>query len=218
MPETVRSRPLASLLAMSLFLGGCTTIYYSVWETLGQEKRDLLRGNVEAVRDDQEAVGEQFQTALERIRALYGVDAGDLEAQYDRVSSAYERSEAKADALRERITKVGDIGRDLFAEWEEELGQITDPALRAKSREQLTATRSRFAELTTALERTESRLDPVLQRFKDQVLFLKHSLNAAAVGSLEVEGAAIERDVEQLIADLQASIRETDAFIAALPE
>lgn len=206
------------VLALALLIAGCSTVYYSVWETLGQEKRDLLRSNVEAVREDQEEVGEQFENALEKIRALYGLeDAGKLENQYDKVKSAYEKSVSRADALRERIDKVEEIGSDLFAEWRRELDDISDPQLRQRSREQLTATRERFGRLTAALARTESKLDPVLERFEDQVLFLKHSLNAAAVGSLEAEGAAISRDVARLIEDLQSSIKETDAFIRALP-
>ena len=199
-------------------LTACSAVYYSVWEKLGYEKRDLLRSNVEGVREDQEDVGEQFEDTLERIRAIYGIEGGDLEKQYDRFKADYERSVAKAEELRERIGKVEEIATDLFDEWNRELEVISDASLKRRSREQLSATKARYQRLSSALEKTESGLDPVLQRFQDQVLFLKHNLNAQAVGGLEAEVHDIESEVDGLISDLKDSIIQADAFIQQLPE
>jgi chromosome segregation ATPase len=199
-------------------LTSCSAVYYSVWEKLGYEKRDLLRSNVEGVREDQEDVGEQFESTLEKIRAIYGVEGGDLEKQYDRFKNEYERSVTKADELRDRISKVQEIASDLFDEWNRELEVISDPSLRRRSREQLAATKTRYQRLSAALEKTEAGLDPVLQRFQDQVLFLKHNLNAQAVGGLAAEVLSIESEVDDLIADLRDSIRQADEFIRQLPE
>ncbi len=216
-PLAVRGRLLTLLLVVLLF-PACSTIYYSAWEAVGVEKRDLLRSNVETVREDQEDVSEQFESTLERIRALYGLDGTALEKQYDRVATEYERSEADAEALRDRIDTVEEVARDLFAEWTTEIDEISDANLKQRSREQLSQTRARFAKLSSVLSSTEASLAPVLQRFKDQVLFLKHSLNAQAVGQLEAEGQAIEGEVDRLLRDLRTSIQQTDLFIRALPE
>lgn len=40
----------------------------------------------------------------------------------------------------------------------------------------------------------EDRMEPVLQAFEDQVLYLKHNLNAQAIGALENELATIRQD------------------------
>ncbi len=202
---------------LALSAAGCSTVYYSVWETLGKEKRDLLRDNVEGVREDQEDVSEQFESTLERIRAVYGIDGGELEEKYDRLKKDYERSVERAGELKDRIQTVGEIAADLFAEWDREIGEISDASLRDRSRSQLQATQGRYRELEAALEKTEEGLDPVLTRFKDQVLFLKHNLNAQAIGSLEAEVRDIQRDVDGLLGDLRASIQEADQFIQGLP-
>lgn len=68
------------------------------------------------------------------------------------------------------------------------------------------------------MRRSADRMSPVLGRLNDQVLFLKHQLNARAIGSIEGEALEIEREVERLIADIRASIREADDFIAQIPE
>ena len=52
--------------------------------------------------------------------------------------------------------------------------------------------------------------------FRDQVLFLKHNLNAQAIASLKNELSSIETDVGALINDMQKSINEANTFINAL--
>ena len=66
------------------------------------------------------------------------------------------------------------------------------------------------------MERAESRMEPVLEAFQDQILFLKHNLNAMAVASLQNEVTAVEKEVEALIADMNAAIREAEGFIAQM--
>ncbi len=61
-------------------------------------------------------------------------------------------------------------------------------------------------------------MDPVLTHLNDNVLFLKHNLNAAAIGGLAADMEGIETDIEQLIADMRASINEADSFLKTLPE
>ena len=60
------------------------------------------------------------------------------------------------------------------------------------------------------------KMDPILKLFGDQVLYLKHNLNAAAISSLEDEATKIESDVDGLIADMEASIKEADELIKTL--
>jgi hypothetical protein len=56
----------------------------------------------------------------------------------------------------------------------------------------------------------------VLEAFQDQVLYLKHNLNARAIGALKGELASIERDTAQLISNMQSAIDEADAFIRSM--
>ena len=120
--------------------------------------------------------------------------------------------------MRERIAEIEEVAGDLFEEWEAELGQISRADLRRKSSQQLAQTRSRYAKLLAAMKKAERKMDPVLVAFRDQVLFLKHNLNAKAIASLETEAGGIQSDVDALVRDLSASIREADAFLATLEQ
>jgi hypothetical protein len=201
-----------------LALTGCRSSYYSVMETFGKHKRDLLRDSLEdASRENQEAA-EQFKDALTQLKELTGFDGGDLEKQYTAFKREYDRCVSQAQAVEGRIEKVDRIARDLFAEWERELEEIQNEALRASSRSKLTETRARYHQVHNALVRSEATLPPVLTRMNDYVLYLKHNLNARAIGSIKDEALEIESEIGKLIAEMTRSIHETESFLEVLEE
>lgn len=199
--------------ALAALTAACSSVYYDTMERFGYEKRDILVDRVEDSREAQEEAREQFESALEQFIAATDFEGGDLEAVYRSLKSEFEDSEDKAEEVSERIDKVDQVAADLFAEWEAELGQYTDPNLRQTSAERLDTTRSRYARLIQALRQAEKRIDPVLDAFRDRVLYLKHNLNAQAIASLRSDREAIESDIQNLIREMNASIEEANRFI-----
>ena len=208
---------ISSLLAVIMVLSGCRSTYYAAWEKLGKHKRDLLKDNVEQVRDDQQAAAEQFKDALTRLRELYSFDGGDLEKTYDQLQTELDRAKGRADTVKERIGNVETIASDLFEEWAEEAATITNPRLRQDSEAKLRDTRRKYESLHEAMKRAENSMEPVLLQLGDQVTYLKHNLNAQAIGALKGEVLDIEKEVQQLIRDMNASIAQADAFISGMP-
>jgi hypothetical protein len=185
-------------------------------ESLGYAKRDLLVTRVEDARDTQEEAKEEFATALEKFTSVVNFQGGDLEDKYYELERAYERSKADADAVRDRIAGVESVAEALFAEWEAELDDYSSPNLRRASQRQLNDTRERYEDLMAAMQKAESKIQPVLDAFHDQVLFLKHNLNAKAIASLQDELVAVETDIAALVREMQASIDEANAFIESM--
>ena len=210
------AKRLALAAVLPLFLFACSSAYYSAMETIGYEKRDILVDRVEEARDAQDDASEQFASALDQFRATVRFDGGDLEKLYDRLNSEYEDSVAEADNVRGRIDEVESVSEDLFEEWQAELGEYSSVDMRRNSEKMLRDTRTRFKQMMTAMRRAEQSMDPVLEAFQDQVLYLKHNLNARAIGALKGELASIERDTAQLIANMQSAIDEADAFIRSM--
>lgn len=199
-------------------LSACSTAYYSTWEMLGKEKRDLLRSNVESVQKEQREAANEFEDALDRLRGMYDVDAGDLEKMYDKLKDDLEDAESRADDVHDRIDQIDTIAGDLFEEWEAEIGEITNPDYRTKSRQKLDETKTKYAALSASLAKSEASMEPVLIHLRDNVLYLKHNLNATAIGGLNAEVDSIEADIEVLLADMRASIEEADRFLSTIPE
>ena len=213
----VQATALGVLLGFVVLLtSGCRTTYYKAWEQFGVYKRDLLKDNVEEARDEQQKAAEQFKDALTRLREMYAINGGDLEKTYDRLQADFDRSASRAEAVRERIQSVEKVSDDLFKEWAEEIETMESASLKASSREKLRLTKDKYTEMHAAMKRAEESMEPVLSQFRDQVLYLKHNLNAQAIGALRGESLDIEKEIEQLIRDMNESIAQADAFIAGL--
>jgi hypothetical protein len=202
-------------LAASIWLGasGCSSAYYGALEKVGIPKREVMVHRVEKARDSQQEAKEQFKSALERFTALTRFQGGNLQEKYDQLQKDFDTSQAKADDVHRRIADIEDVSEALFGEWETELGQYSNPSLRRSSEQKLRATRQRYQQMIAAMKKAESRIAPVLDKFRDQVLFLKHNLNAQAIASLQNEVGSVETNVSALIREMEASIREADGFI-----
>jgi hypothetical protein len=204
------------LLVLLAALTGCRSTYYAMWESVGKEKRHLLKDEVSAAREDQAQASQEFKDALTRVKELTGFQGGDLEDGYRRLKADFEDCRHRADVIDDRIRNVEQIAADLFGEWENEIGQITNPNFRSKSRQSLARTRDRYKRLHQSMVKVRNRMDPVLTRLNDYVLYLKHNLNAQAVGALGAEMASIQTDVNVLIRDIERSIREADDFLQVI--
>jgi hypothetical protein len=195
---------------------GCRTSYYAVMEKFGQHKRDLLRQSLTDATEQQREVEQQFKDALTRLQELTGATGGELQERYEAFKGEYETSKEKADTVQSHIREVEQVADDLFAEWEQEIGEIQSPALSRKSRAKLSETKARFEKMRASLIRAETGMEPVLAQMKDYVLYLKHNLNAQAIGSLKNESLQIEEDISTLIDQMNRSIQETEDFIEIL--
>ena len=203
-------------LAGVLATAGCSSTYYGAMEKVGYAKRDILVSRVEKAQSAQQEAKEKFTDALQQFLAVTRQDGGTLKDKYDGLNAALKQSEARANAVHERIAAIDTVADALFEEWGNELGQYSNADLRTRSQEQLRATRTRYAALLTAMRRAEARMEPVLVTFRDQVLFLKHNLNAQALRSLDATSRSLQGDIAQLVADMEKSIREADTFIREL--
>jgi ElaB/YqjD/DUF883 family membrane-anchored ribosome-binding protein len=204
------------VLAIILAVSACESAYYSTMERFGLEKRDILIDRVKDARQSQQEAKKEFASALDQFRATVAFDGGDLEREYDKLSAAYERAEAQAEEVRDRINDVEDVGEALFREWESELAEYSDRSLRSQSEQQLRATRRQFDSTVLAMNRAAKSMDPVLAVFKDRVLYLKHNLNARAIAALKTENTRLQTRVDTLIREMEMAIAEADRFIASM--
>ena len=207
-----------SVTVTALASGGCSSVYYSTMEKFGVHKRDILVSDVTKARDAQAEAKKQFSSALEEFTAVLNVKGGELEDKYKKLDGVLKRSEARANEVHSRIREVERVADALFREWKAELAQYSSASLRSSSEAKMRDTRRRYDDLMAAMRRAEDRMEPVLVPLRDQVLYLKHNLNAAALTSIREEVTKVEADVARLVKEMEAAIAEADKFIKAMPE
>jgi len=206
----------SSTIILFFFLTACQSAYYGALEKVGIHKRDVLVTRVEKAKDSQQEAKEQFKTALEKFKSVTQFDGGDLEATYNSLNDEYEDSKELADDIRSHISDIENVSDAMFDEWDTELDQYTNQSLRRKSAQQLASTKRQYNKLIKTMKNAEKSMDPVLNIFKDQVLYLKHNLNARAIASLKGEISTIESNVSRLIKQMNTSIDEADRFIQSI--
>jgi len=204
------------IIVMSLFLFSCQSAYYAAWEKVGVEKRDILINRVEDAKDSQQDAQEQFSSALEQLSALIKFDGGELQKAYDLLKDEFEASEKAADKVSDRINKVESVAEALFDEWNDELDKYTNANLRRDSKKRLANTQQRYKTLLSSMRKAEAKMPPVLSALRDNVLYLKHNLNANVIGSLQGEFNGIKSDINQLIKEMNKAIKESTTFIEAM--
>jgi len=204
--------PLLIILILISSLGGCGFSVDQFWK----EPRELLVDRVEDARDAQQETVEEFQTTMEKFKSVTNFDGGDLEKQFNTLNSAFERSEKAAINISNRVDKVEQASEALLKEWREELQQYHDESLRQRSQRQYDETSVQSEKLIVAMRRAEVKTKPVLDVFRDQVLFMKHNLNMQAITSLDSQTAEIETNVAGLIQEMETSIAEANQFIEAM--
>lgn len=196
---------------------GCSSTYYKGMDSVfGIHKRDILVHRVEKARDSQQEAKEQFKSALEQFTAMTNFQGGELQDKYEKLQAEFDESEESANDIRFRIKEVENVSEALFEEWQEELEQYSKASLRRNSERKLQETKRRYGQLITAMKRAEGKMEPVLSAFRDQVLYLKHNLNAQAIASLKSELDAVETDIGRLIKEMEKSIQEADSFIQSM--
>ncbi|WP_416306388.1 DUF2959 domain-containing protein [Neptunicella sp. SCSIO 80796] len=202
------------ILPLLILVTGCQSAYYAAMEKVGIEKRDILVDRVEEAKDAQQDAQQQFSSALEQFSDLIQFDGGELQEVYNKLKDEYEASEESALRVSSRIDKVESVAEALFDEWQDELEKYSNENLRRDSQRKLKDTERRYSSLVKSLRKAESKMAPVLSALQDNVLYLKHNLNAAAVGALQGEFGNIKRDVDQLIKEMNAAIAQSNEFIS----
>jgi hypothetical protein len=197
-------------------LAGCQSAYYSAMEKVGVHKRDIMLDRVENAQTAQQDAQEQFKSALEQLSELINYDGGDLASQYELVNDQYEASKASAEEVESRIAAIEGVADALFDEWNEEIQQYSSQTLKRQSQQKLRETQGNYQSLIKAMHRAKDKMTPVLSALKDNSLYLKHNLNAQAIGALQGEYKTIKRDVESLVAEMSKAIAQSQQFIDLL--
>ncbi|HHX8278317.1 TPA: DUF2959 domain-containing protein [Vibrio diabolicus] len=209
--------PYLLAIVLSIFtLTGCQSAYYSAMEQVGYHKRDIMVDRVEDAKESQQDAQEEFTSALEALSAITNFDGGELESVYNKINDKYEDSEKAAQDVRDRIAAIEDVSGALFDEWQDELELYSSAKLRRSSEQKLRETKASYKTMLSAMKRAEKKMTPVLNTLRDNMLYLKHNLNASAIGSLQGEFSSLEKDIQFAIKQMNEAIAESDKFLQKL--
>ncbi len=214
--QTIQLSLILSLGLAPLSLQSCSNAYYGAMEKVGIHKRDIMVDRVEAAKDAQQDAQQQFKSALEQFESVVHLQQTDLKQAYEKLNAEYEESLQAAEAVSKRIDKVKAVSAALFEEWKDELAEYQNASYRRSSEKQLNKTKIRYKKMIENMQQAEASMAPVLVIFKDNVLFLKHNLNAQAIGTLQGEFSVLQGEIDTLIKKMNVAIASSNSFIAEI--
>ncbi len=203
----------ASLFMVLLFSGCANSVYYAGMEKVGFHKRDIMVDRVKNVQESQKEAQEEFKSALEQFGSLVRIKDSDLKSSYEKFNDEYEDVTEAAEELSTKIDKLENVSLALFEEWDDELSLYKNQKLKAQSQKNLKVTKSKYTSMMKSMRSSEKSMTPILDTFRDNVLILKHSLNAQAIGALQGEFGTLKKEISVLITRMNQSIKASNTFI-----
>jgi sugar-specific transcriptional regulator TrmB len=155
---------------------------------------------------------------LEQFGAVVHIKDSNLKKAYEKLNAEYEDSERAAQKVSDRIDAVESVAGALFDEWEDELKLYKSSDMRESSKRKLQDTKTRYGEMLASMHRAEKSMDPVLRSFRDNVLFIKHNLNAQAIGFLREEFSTLKGEIDGLMENMNEAIKTSNKFIADIKQ
>jgi hypothetical protein len=201
------------LSAVVLACSGCYQAYDTTLETFGKSKKDTLIDRIAAARDAQAQTKEQFALALDEFRAIAGYKGFLLEEKYKELKSQYDQCESQTHTVENQLTEVRRAAKSLFRQWEDEMETFSSSVARRSSEQKYKEMQTRYDAVINAMDRVCDKFYPALSAFKDQVLLLKHNINAQAQIASGGEQAVAEREISLLTQEIDRAMAQADSFI-----
>ena len=176
----------------------------------------FLVDRVEYAKESQEDAQQQFSSALDEFSQLINFDGGKLQSIYEQLKYQFEASEDSTASVSGRIDKVDSVAQALFNEWQQELEKYTNKTFKRDSQRKLKDTQRRYQSLLSTMRKAASKMDPVLSALRDNVLYLKHNLNANTIGALQGEFKEIKKERNQLLSEMNNVTAESNNFISTM--
>jgi phosphoenolpyruvate-protein kinase (PTS system EI component) len=158
----------------------------------------------------------QLVKTMDIYNALMADDAKDRKKLYSSLQKEMETAERRRAKIAEEAAKMKTEAKTLFKQWADSTAAIENPELRERSQERLDATKASYAEIETAGQKAADLYQPFMKDLQDQVTFLGHDLNPAAVASLEPEAKKLNEKADELMRRIDDTIATTNKKIGAL--
>ncbi|NLH17514.1 MAG: DUF2959 domain-containing protein [Phycisphaerae bacterium] len=215
----MNTRWIAIIAVLVLGAMGCNnSLGYDLQEAMGTPKRQLMVSRVQDTRDSMKETKKTFASAMQQFGSVYKEGGSKLENKYAILKKEYENCNSRASELRSQIANVKSIGQVLFQEWQKELDQFTNEQMRKLSEVKMQQTREKYVTMTSGMDRVSARMTPALNSMNDQLLNIKHSLNALITISLEEELVQLRTHMDSLMTEIDAAVEHCNTFIGSMAE
>lgn len=208
-----KSNVLALLAIFALLLAAPSLV---MAQASGHKQTDKLIGKSESTIAAIRSTKLQTQETLAGYNAIIDGKVPDNRKAYKQLTKDIQKTENQADKVRKNIENMELVADTYFADWKNNLAAISDPDLRAKSEQRLNETRANYDEILKAAQKAGSEFKPFITSLHDQVTFLGHDLNPAAISELKDEAEALNKQGSKVFEAVDGTIETASKYANSL--
>ena len=158
----------------------------------------------------------QIGTTVDDYNTIIDGKAEENRAAYKQLQKSLKKSEKSAAAVGEQAEKMDLAASEYFASWEASLSEFTSDEMRARSEERMKETRQRYDGILQAGREAGDAFRPFVTLLKDQIVFLGHDLNPAAIEDLQDEAEKLNSQAEEVFSKVDETYRSALRYRASL--
>ena len=158
----------------------------------------------------------QLQKTMDVYNALMADDATDRKGLYKKLQKEMDSTEKKRAEIPLRAGEMNTEAEALFKSWADSAAAIESADLRKRTEERLEGTKASYASIGTVGKKAADLYAPFMKDLQDQVTFLGHDLNPAAITSLKPDAAKLNTKAKELYGAIDATISVANKNIGAL--
>lgn len=162
------------------------------------------------------AARRQVSTTVSDYNQILDGEAEDNRAAYKKLQKALKKSEKSAAAVGAQAEKMDLAASDYFAGWEASLSEITSDDMRTRSEERMKETRERYDGILQAGRQAGEAFRPFVTQLKDQIVFLGHDLNPAAIEDLQDDAEKLNSQAKEVFSRVDETMRTALRYMASL--
>jgi hypothetical protein len=174
---------------------------------------------VKASGNTVQAIGDtklQLMKTMDVYNSLMADDAKDRKKLYKDLQKEMENTEKQRAEIAKRASAMSLEAEALFKSWETSAAAIESVNLRKRSEERLKQTKAAYAEIGSVGQKATQLYQPVMKTLADQVTYLGHDLNPAAVASLKPDAEKLNKEVQKLDKAIDDTITATNTKIGTI--
>jgi hypothetical protein len=165
------------------------------------------------------AIGESRAQLLKTVttyNSIIDMTNPDLKSAYKDLGKDVVESEKKVAEGRPKVDEMNTAAAGYFSARQSSVAAISEPELRKRSEERLTASHSQFDKIAAAGKDTRQSFDTLMNDAKDQYFFLGHDLNASAIASLKPDAAKFNARATAVFGKVDGVTQMFEEYIAAM--
>ncbi len=200
------------LIALATLAMAATTTLLTGCKSTGYDAGNKTAAGIQAAANQIAAMPAQIDTMLASLNDIIEKPQADLRPQYKQFAANLSEVESSAKDIADARSAMADKQKEFFAKWDEQLAQIKNEDIKARSQSRKEEVNQKMLAIKTSYLEAATAFKPFMADLKDVQKYLSVDLTAAGVASIKETAAK----ATQSAVPLKASIAKVAEDFKAL--